>query len=176
MSSVGYYRLKASYNQDTDVFVYINGEPTESKTVKVTECCDLDRRIKFINKDGQYRFLNFNRFWEGKDKAKELGKANKFVTSLLTSQTSQDSIGNKNERILNLRSDHVSAEELEIIKDMWTSPRIYLYVGDGTTDLQSDWIQVTITPKNSITNIRKGSFTDIIIDVTLPEHYTINMI
>lgn len=176
MSKIGLYRYKFAPQQDITVSLFVNYVLTSSKQVIVKDWCEGDKKIKFLNKDGQYRYIAFNRFYEGSDKPKELGRANKTILSLLSSQASENSVGYKNDRTINLRSDHVSQEELAIIKDVYTSPRVFYYVGDGTTDVENDWIQVSVKAKNPITNIRKGSFTDVIIDITLPEHYTINML
>lgn len=176
MSKIGYYRVKQNVEQDSEVKLYINNLLASTKNIIIKDWCEGNKRIKFINKDGQYRFLSFNRYFEGKDKVKELGKVNKLMTSLLDSQSSESSIGNKNDRTLSLRSDDISEDELLILNDLWASPRIYLYIGDGITEEKKDWIEVTIKAKKPILNIKKGSYTDILIDLTLPKHYTVNMI
>lgn len=176
MSTVGYYRYKAVFNSDSDVNLYINQEIVATKSVKVRPVCDEFKIIKYLNKDGQYRFFNFNRFWESRDKPREIGRANKIITSLLDTQSSSSSIGYKNDKTITVYADDVSQEELILLVDLWTSPRVYLYMGDGTTYDISDWVEVSIKSKDNLNRIKKGGYQDLFMDIILPEHYTINML
>jgi len=176
MSQIGYYRYKINPTIDIDIDFSINYELAATKSVIVKEWCDNDKLIKYLNKDGQYRFFAFNRFWESNDKPKELGRSNKIITSLLTSKSSEDILGYKNERILTLMAHDISQDELTVLSDLWTSPRVLMYVGDHITFSENDWIQVSIKAKNNLTRIKKSNYTDIIVDITLPEWYTISML
>lgn len=176
MSEVGYYRYKITPIADRTAKIYINGVATPEKIVKVLPWCDGNKRIKFLNKNGQYRFAAFNRFHESSDKPKEIGQVNKIITSLLHSQSETNSVGMNTTRTLNLVADDVSSDQLEILKDLWLSPRVYLYIGNGTTDLESDYILVTAKVKNPVNNIMKGSYLDLVVELELPKHYTITMI
>ena len=176
MSEIGFYRYKANVSQDSEVKLYINYALASTKQIVIKDWCEDNKRIKFLNRDGQYRFTSFNRFYEYADKPKQIGKVNKLITSLLDSQSDTDSVGVRNERMLYLTADDISEAELNIMKDLWTSPRVFLYVGDGITDVESDYVQVIIKAKNPVNNIPKGSYIDLRIEVKLPKHYTITMI
>ena len=176
MSVIGFYRYKVKPNTNQDVNLYINGILSGTKTIEIKDFCEGSKRIKFLNKDGQYRFVVFNKYYEINDKPKEIGKVNNIITSLLSSQTAEKSVGYKNERKLDLVSESISQDELNVFKDLWTSPRVYLYIGDGLTDEISDWVEVTIQTKNPITKIPKGSYTDIKLSAILPKHYSVNML
>lgn len=176
MSEIGFYRYKITPSANQDVEMYINNVLTSTKKVVVKEHCGDSKRLKYLNKDGQYRFATFNRFYETRDKTKEIGKANKIISSLLDSQADSYSVGIRNERLISMVADDINQEQLEVLKDLWTSPRVLLYVGDGTTDDINDWILVTVNVKNPINRISKGSFIDIKLDVMLPNHYTVNML
>ena len=78
----------------------------------------------------------------------------------------------KNERVIIANAD-VTARELELLKDLYTSPSVYLYIGDGSNDGYADWLEVTINSGENANNIRKGNMINISITVTLPEHFTI---
>ena len=90
-----------------------------TKTIIVREFCDNSILLKYLNKDGQYRFFGFNKYWERSDKPKEIGRSNKIITSLLSSQTDSVSIGYRNERTLDLVAENVSQEELTQLADIW---------------------------------------------------------
>lgn len=176
MSEIGFYRYKINPAASQEVKLYINNVYEASKNIIAEDFCNGSKRLKFLNKEGQYRFQTFTRYYETSDKPKEIGKVNKIITSLLSGQTNRDSIGFKNDRILSLTAEAINQDKLDILNDIWTSPRVLLYIGDGITDLNTDWIQVTVKPKNPIVRIRKGAFVNIQLEVTLPQHYTINML
>lgn len=176
MSTVGYYRYKKTFSADEAVSLYINDALVSSKNVVIKAFCDGGKRLKFLNRNGQYRFVGFNKFFEGTEAPQDIGQVNKIFSSIYNAQTNRDNIGKRNERTFTLVSEIVRQEELDIIKDMWTSPRVYLYVGDGTTDNNRDWVQVTLENPNPIINIRQGDYVDVTVQITLPEFYTINMI
>jgi len=175
MSNIGYYRYKKTATSNSDVYLYINGELVSTKTIIVKEFCTNNKLIKYLNKDGQYRFYTFNRFWESKDKPKEIGRTNKIITSLFNSQSSESTVGYKNERTLEMTAENVSQSELDILNDLWKGPKVYLYIGTGS-DLESDWLEVSISAKDTITRIRKGGYKDITITVLLPEWYSITLL
>jgi hypothetical protein len=130
--------------------------------------------LKYLNKDGQYRFFGFNKYWERSDKPKEIGRSNKIITSLLSSQTDSVSIGYRNERTLDLVAENVTQEELTQLADIWLSPKVYLRVGDG--DTSEDWIEVTIDTKDTVSRIRKGNAKDVELSVVLPKWYNIGLL
>lgn len=176
MSSIGYYRYKVAPAIDTNVDFYINAVKVCTKTLVVRDYCEGMKLIKFLNSEGQFRFFNFNEYWESSDKPKQIGSVNKIITSLLTSQSSLDNIGYKNKRTISVVADNVTQEELTILSDLWTSPRVFLYIGDTTSYDDSDWLQVTIKSKDGLNRIRKGGAIDLAATIELPGWYAINML
>lgn len=172
--SGGYSRYKTSVTQDTTVTFNVDGTPTATKTIKVLDFCSDGKILKYLNKQGQYRFYPFNRFFETNDTPELIGKANKFITNILTDQSDSSNIGYRNERLLQLTAEPTD-QELTILADLWTSPRVYLYIGDGSGDTAKDWLEVTISGDNIVTR-RKNVVGEINVTVTLPQHYTITMI
>lgn len=176
MSEIGYYRHKSTPSADQDVTLYVNGVEVVAKSIVLREWCDGSKLIKFLNKAGQYRFFAFNQYWESSDKAKKIGKSNKIITSLLTSKSSTDNMGYKNTRTITCVADDVTQAQLDILSDLWTSPKVLLYVGDHVTYDIDDWIEVEAISKNPINKIRKGGSTDISVSITLPEWYSITLL
>lgn len=177
MSSVGYYRYKLdnlSVGTHTVTF-YINGAPVVTHTVIVEAWQDEMKLIKFLNRDGQYVFQWFNCYYETKEKPISLGTTSKIVTSILDSQTDKKQVGYKTKRIVSLVVHDISRERLENLSDIFTSPRVYLYVGDFTSDEEKDWIQVEQSG-NNVVKERKKEFSQVRLDVTLPEKYSISML
>jgi len=174
MSTVGYYRYKFIPTDNTDVNLYINYSLASTKKVYVKENCPEGKRLKFINRNGHYRYVYFNKFYEEQDKVKELGKSSNLITSLLSSKTDKLSLGYSANKNITLNIDDVSQDELDMLQDIFKSPRVYYYIGDGTSDEINDWILVSVTSKKTTTHIKKGGYINLSIDIELPEWYTIN--
>ena len=173
-SAPGYYRLKIDdLTEDTTYTLLIDSVPGATKDVIVKPTCDEDLLVKYLDKNGQYRFYIFNKYYEIKDSPNLIGKVNKFITDILDSQSNSENIGYRNERTWSLVADDVSDDELEKLSDIYTSPQVYLYIGDGSTDIDSDWLEVTVKGDNLV-KARKDKFSIVNIDIILPEHFTIN--
>ena len=97
------------------------------------------------------------------------------ITSILNSKTNAKSAGYKSDRTISLVSDPIPTEQLEMVRDIYNSPRVYLYVGSGT-DTEGDWILVTVKADKSIRREKKNKFTTLQLDVTLPQTYSITML
>jgi hypothetical protein len=177
MSNIGYYRYKVSdaIEGEQTVKFFKSGALLKTCTIIAKKFCLNYRLIKYLDSNGQYRFFPFNNRWQQTDKPTLIGKVNKFVTSILDSQSEAANIGYKNERRISLVAEQVSLEELEKLQDIFVSPRVYLYVGQHGYDRIQDWIQVSITG-DGIGRPRKTNFKKFAIDVILPEYYAITKI
>lgn len=173
MSEIGYYRYKIKPSQSVDVKFNVNFQLASTKSIVVKEVCDGFKLLKYIDKDGQYRFYPFNKYWESSDKPKLIGKSSKIIESVLNAQSSESNIGYKNDRTVSLVAESVGQDELTLLSYIYTSPRVYLYIGT-TTDEAKDWLEVEIKGDN-INKLRKRKFTKVNIDVILPEWYSIRM-
>ena len=100
------------------------------------------------------------------------GKTSNFITSLFDSQTDAKNIGQTNDRTLTLRAINVTAEEREILSSIFTSPKVFLYVGDFTKDEKSDYVLVDVKGDN-VVRFEKDRPSKVDLTVTLPKHYTI---
>ena len=175
-SNIGYYRLKVqNLTVDTDFEFYQGATLKCTKTVRVRPFCTNNKLLKYLDKSGRYRFIVFNQFWEMKDNPQLLGKTNKLITSILTDQADARAVGYRNERRLSLTADDVAADELVLISEAFTSPRVYLNIA-VTGDDAKDWLEVTIEPVEKLVRTRKGNYSTVNIDVILPEQYNISMI
>jgi hypothetical protein len=177
MSEVGYYRYKVTPKEAgvSAVKLYINGSLASTATIVARRFCDEFRILKYLDSSGRYRFFPFNDRWQSTDKPKSKGEVNNFVTSILTSQGDAKQIGYNNERTLSLTAGNVSNDELEKLSDIYTSPRVYLYVGDGIHDRIQDWIMVTVTG-DGIGRRKYSRFGKVTLEVKLPEYYAITKV
>ena len=178
MSSIGYYRYKLdNLSEGTSTLsFYVNGALVVTHSIITKPYCTGEKLIKYLDKNGQYRFYPFNKYFEERIDAKLIGKSNEFITSILTAQASEKNIGYKSTKTLSLIATGVSSDELVMLSELYDSPRVYLYIGDGTSDEAKDWLLVTIVKNDGLVKRRKANFGQFSIDVELPEHYTISMV
>lgn len=174
MSKIGYYRYKVIPKVAGSIAVklYINGSLASTATVIARDFAVGFRILKYLDSSGRYRFFAFNDRWQSKDKPTSKGEVNSFVTSILTAQTSAKQIGYKNERTITLAASTVSADELNRLSDIFTSPRVYLYVGGGSNDRVQDWVLVAVSG-DGVNRRKNSNFGKVTIDVKLPEYYAI---
>lgn len=174
MSNIGYYRYKVipSAVGTTTVEFYVNGSLKKTCTVVAREFCNGYKILKYLDSSGRYRFFPFNHKWQQVDRPTLLGEMENFVTSILDSQSDTKVIGYKTQRTLTLTAGSVSVDELEKLADIFNSPMVYLYVGDGVNDRTQDWILVTVSG-DGIGRRKNNQFGKVVIEVKLPEHYSI---
>ena len=175
MSTIGYYRYKTKIGTETrTIQFFVNGVLAGTKVLEPVELCLGGKVLKYLDTEGQYRFFSFTPFWGASDNPQQIGTTNKFITNLFTDQTNTQSVGARNERSLNLTA-HVSEAQLEILKSIYASPRIYLYIGENNSDLDSDWLEVQITGGDKTVRRRKAKTGSINLTIKLPEHFSIRM-
>jgi hypothetical protein len=171
----GFYRYK--YDNltvgDHVITVTIN-DVSYSKTVRINPFCDNSLYLKYIDHNGQYRFYIFNPYYEKKESPKLIGSANNVITELLTAQSNTKNIGYTSERIITAIAYDVPQDELDLLSDLYTSPRIYLQI--GSTDNTKDWLLVTVKSKDNLIKRKKGNFYNVEIEITLPDTNTIKML
>ncbi len=175
MAKVGYYRIKVATGDQKRTFSLIkNGEVVASKDVIPFETCDNGIILKYIDNNGQYRFLSLNSRYETQDNPELIGKADKSVLSLLDSGGATRDIGFKNNPVVSA-SVVVTSENLAKITSMYSSPRVLMYVGSGA-DTPADWVFVSLDISNPITKIRKGISLKLDVQIELQEKFSIKMI
>lgn len=175
MSKVGFYRYKTLADSEKDVSFYINSVLSGTKSVVPLDYCDQDLIVKYLDKNGQYRFYSFNSYHEIRNQPEKIGSVNKFVVNIETDQSNESNVGYTNTKQI-LASTDVTEEIISVFSDIYTSPRVYLYVGDGSTDIDNDWLEVELTADNPISKIRRGNTYQIDVSILLPEYHTIKMI
>lgn len=179
MSRTGIHRVTYANlqpNTVVDVNLFVNGEPDSQKTIIVKPICEGGKFIKYLNRNGEYRCWYFNSYYEEKIEANNLGSTNELILSILTAQGSEKDLGSKVKRQLDLVAENVSANELLILSDLYTSPRVYLYIGDKTDYSPQNWLLVKVKNTDNIIKRRKANFSDIDLTIELPENSTISSI
>lgn len=167
---VGFYRLfinnlaVGSYS----VQFKVDNVLVSRKTLVIKEFETNGVLMKFLDKNGQYRFVAANRYYAINDNPATIGTTNEFITSILTNSTNRKVIGKTNERTWLLTVDYVETSELAYIVDIYTSPRVYLYINNI-------WVEVELTALNPIVKERKANHSKLQFSAKLPDWYTIKM-
>lgn len=179
MSRIGYYRYKfdnlSAAQVTKNITFYVDGIEVVTHTININSFCEGEKLLKYIDKDGQYRFIAFNKYWEGRNTPEMIGSTNNIVQNILNAQSNQKSLGYKNKKTLTLIKNNVTDSELLLIQQLLTSPRVYLLI--GSNDNAEDWLLVTsVKSADNIYKFRKKINSDFIIDIELPEDFSQTML
>jgi len=175
MSKIGYYRLKTTATDGRVVTFYKSGIASGVATIKTLDFCSGYRILKYLDSKGRYRFFSFTNYYEVNDRPQQIGTTNEFITNILNAQTNSKNLGYRNERTLSLSAE-VDSEQLEVLSEIYTSPRVYLYVGNGTSDTLADWVELSEITGDNIVRRRKQKTGVINLQAKLPEWFTIKQI
>jgi hypothetical protein len=175
MSSIGYYRYKTTADIYKQVHLNLDGTNIAVKYVQPINTCGNDIILKYLDKNGQYRFYPFNKYYRTSDAPELIGQANKFVTNILSDQTDRQNIGFRNTRKIEIVAD-VPNDELEKLHDIYSSPRVYMYIGSGSDDAAKDWIEVNQITDTGIVKRRKANEGRINLTIILPTNFSITMV
>ena len=122
-----------------------------------------------------YRFYRFTKNYERTVDTDEIGSIEHTFTSLSTGQGYQKSIGNKSVDKIKARAENVPVEDLNILKDLYTSPRVYFHLGEAGTDNLSNWVLVKVKG-DGIAKLPKRNFVNVEIEIELPANNEITML
>lgn len=172
---IGYYRYKISDlpTGEHDFVFYNNGNVVCTHKAIIKDFCTDFKIVKYLDSLGRYRFFPFNSNWEKRTTVSQIGERSKIVTSILTSQSDRENIGYKTQSILSLVAENVTAHELEVLSEIYASPRVYLH--NGTGDDAKDWLKVIVSG-DGVNRRRKDLFGKVTINLELPTGYAITEI
>jgi len=170
--NIGYYRykIKPLLNFETVQF-FNNGLPFATATVIARNYTSECKYLKYLDNSGRFRFFVFNNKWTQNNSVKSLGETENYITSILTAQSDSRNIGNDVNSKVEIFADDISKDERLKLSEMFVSPRVLMYVGDGTTDYLKDWILVSISGDGLKRDANEFTTTKFIL--TLPRQYAI---
>jgi len=173
MASVGLYRYKIAkiVAGKYPVFFRRDGIIEAAQCVTFKPFCSGGKILKYMDRNGMYRFYPFNEFYTVNYSRNSIGKIDRQFTSLQGSQGSFNSVGYKVEQKLTLIAYDVTQDELTILQDLFSSPFVYLYIGT-TGDAAKDWLIVEVTG-NQEARLRKQATTRMEVTVTMPDQFSV---
>lgn len=172
--NIGYHRFKISnLNRGKHTFdVYKNGELVATHTVYVKDFCPNYILLKYLDRNGFYRFFPFNANWEKNIDAKDIGDVDNVILSLR--ENPRKDIGKEYSEIISLVAENVTPDELEALSDIYISPCVYIYNNSGQ-DRQQDWQKVKVLD-SGISRNRKTNPKKITITIELNKRNAITLL
>lgn len=166
----GFYREKMLITQNTAIT-----RGGKSKTVEVLPYCDGDVILKYLDRNGMYRFYKFSRFYLREIEPELIGSIENFFGSLSAAQGYKKNIGYRSQEELTVKAVAVPARHMESLKDIYTSPRVYMHIGRLGDDNASDWVLVDVEGDGMIKHNRR-QFNDIELTILPPANNEITML
>lgn len=136
-----------------------------SHNYKVRDFCNSDLLLKFLDNDGQYRFLGLSSYYQKSVSPQKIGDVDRIVTSLQTDKGDKRRIGYNTSVIITGSIDSLSESELLATADLFSSNDVELRIG-------AKWVQVFVQG-DGIIKPGKGKFKDLTVNLELPRSYNI---
>jgi hypothetical protein len=138
---------------------------TYTHNVYVREFCDNSIYLRYIDRDGQYRFMPFNQYHKRSSNPELIGEVDNLVLSLKDDTGDKKQIGYKNSDTLTVQAINLTSDELALMKDLYNS-------FDVQINVNNKWVKVKVRGDN-VSKKFKGKFTDVTIDLILPQSYNV---
>jgi len=151
-----------------EVDIYINGVKASTATVLIRENCENGIYLKYLDRYGRYRFFLFNNLWRGSFSVRKIGTRANF--SGVNIQQQDRVVGYESNRNITAVADIVTQKEIDVLSDIYTSPRVYLKIGN--TDTIKDWLLVEVSG-DGLYRLGKLKLTKVTLTITLPRHYAV---
>jgi hypothetical protein len=132
--------------------------------------------FKWLNNYGGYSYWLFPKFDQRTKSIRNVGEINTNFENVSDtfSQTSQ--LGNTATNRLLVSSDKLNEEQFNLLVTILTSPKVFLFTGERFSRASfNDWMEVRIATSNQLTRQYKGQSNEIILDVELPDDFTITL-
>lgn len=171
LPNIGYYRYKTVIDKSMIINFTDDGSINVDHSI-IAQGCEDDALIKYIDKSGQYRFFNFNEYYETNNRHKSIGTIENLITNIRTDQSSVSQIGKETSQEISLVAE-VENDQLNLLDELICSPNVYLYTGTLTSDQAQDWLKVEVLTNDSLIRRRVGTSGRADIAIKLPEIYNV---
>lgn len=137
-------------------------------TVHVEDVCDDDIILTFLDHRGMFRQTNIGRYYEERiAQGDSIATLNPYV-NIYSGYSDTKDVSVDGERTIVATKSNVGRNEMEIIKDIITSPCVYLSKGTSADKIR---VRVNVTD-NTVFSTRKP-FANVGLEITMPKYYTI---
>ena len=144
---------------------------TFSLIVKQSSCDGV--YIRYLSKEGFYRYWLFEGFKRSSITAKKIGNLIQSLDTLVGAQSRVQNIGyNEVTQRVDVISHNVTQEQQEQLIDIFTSPAVYIWNGEsGDASAEADWILLDEVQGQHEINYKR-QFQAVSASLILPELYT----
>lgn len=130
--------------------------------------------IKWLNQYGGYNYWLFNEQHENNLGHRSKGIINNNFSNIYDSVSPFKSLGRTVEESIVVRAEHLNSDDINILKGIVQSHKIYLFIGERfTQNTFNDWIEIELSNGNMLLRDFKGNTPDVTLTFKLPDHYTI---
>lgn len=165
-----FYREKKLLTESANITV--NGV---TKFIEVLPYCTGDIVLKYLDKNGMYRFYKFSRFYARNVRGELIGSVENVFTSLSNGQGFKKNIGYSAQEELTVKANAVPASHMESLQDIYTSARVYMHIGNHGDDALKDWVLVDVEGDGLIKH-NKRQFNDIELTIKPPKRNNVTML
>jgi hypothetical protein len=145
------------------------GAIEQTHYIIIEDMCEDDIRIKWLSKEGFYKYGVFSQYLKSNRKIKDGLKVPVYFTEMYDQKANENIITKELQIGLRLRKLQTGTTKLEYYLDLASSPKVYLNIGTQTYLRSPDWLQVNV--KWNPNYFVKKNFHDIVIDVYKPKSY-----
>lgn len=146
-----------------------------TKPVEVLPHCTGDVILKYLDRNGMYRFYKFDKAYSISLEPEQIGRTQTIFESIATAQGVTKNIGYKNEKQLSVTAIKVPDKHMDSLQDVFVSPRVYMHVGALGLDARENWVLVDVEGDGEVKH-PKRKFNDIRLTLTMPEQYNVTML
>lgn len=146
-----------------------------TKSVEVLPYCPEDLIIKYLDRNGMYRFYKFHENYQITIQAEKIGIIQTMYESIATAQGLTKNIGYNNTKELSATAYAVPDRHMNSLQDLFVSPRVYLHIGDLGLDARENWVLVDIEGDGLVKH-PKRKFNDLRVSIILPAEFNISML
>lgn len=132
--------------------------------------------FKWFNNYGGYSYWLFPKFDQRTKSIRNVGEINTNFENLSDTFSQSAQLGNNATNRLVVSSDKLTEEQFNLLVTILTSPKVFLFTGERFDRASfNDWMEVRIATSNQLTRRYKGQANEIILDVELPDDFTITL-
>ena len=161
----GYNELELQEDNDGNIFIDLWKLPS-----------DCGVYVKWLNQYGAYNYWLFNKEYQEQARTSSLGKINNDFNNIGDTVSVTKSLGKRTEPSLSVVAEHLTADDINVLKGIAESPKVYLFTGERfTKNTFNDWLEVEISNGSSVLRDFKNKVPSVNINIELPTNYNITL-
>ena len=132
--------------------------------------------LKWLNQYGSYNYWLFNKAYAHNESSQSLGLINNDFNNLKDTISQSKSLGKNTSSSLDLLSDNLNSNDINMLKGVLSSAKVYLFMGERfTANTFNQWLEVQIPNSNQTLRDFKNNTPEVRISIDLPNGYNIKL-